>query len=188
MGVDLGGGEAFVTQHFLHGTEVGTVLHQFGGEAVAEAVWRHILVQAGLVDSLLDELEDRHAGEVVATEVEEDVLFLAGLGSELAAGGVDIVLQKVQRMGVDGHPALFIAFADDLQHFLFGVDVGETEIDQLGDPKATTVEHFDDDIVAVLPWKATVEGVLYGGDILVSEHVGQMLWTVGHVDQFGRIL
>ena len=38
MGVDLGGGKAFVAQHFLHGAQIGTILHQLGGKAMAEAV------------------------------------------------------------------------------------------------------------------------------------------------------
>ena len=38
VGVDFSGREALVAEHLLHSAEVGTVLHQLGGEAVAEAV------------------------------------------------------------------------------------------------------------------------------------------------------
>ena len=44
VGVDLGGGDALVTQHLLHGAEVGTVLDELGGEAVAEGMGAHVFV------------------------------------------------------------------------------------------------------------------------------------------------
>ena len=47
VGVDFGGGDAFVAEHFLHGTEVGAALHEVGGERVAEGVWADGLGDAG---------------------------------------------------------------------------------------------------------------------------------------------
>ena len=34
MGVDFRGGDAFVTKHFLYGTEVGAVLHKLSRKTV----------------------------------------------------------------------------------------------------------------------------------------------------------
>ena len=65
MGVDLGGGEAFVAQHLLYGTEVGTILYQFGGETMAQTVRRDIFLNAGLLYRLFDKLEDRYAREMM---------------------------------------------------------------------------------------------------------------------------
>ena len=93
VGVYLGGGEAFVSQHFLHSTEVGTVLHQFGSETVTEAVGRDIFVQASLIDSLFDKLEDSNAREMVTAKIEEYIFFFAWLRGELTADGEDVVLQ-----------------------------------------------------------------------------------------------
>ena len=36
MGVELGGGYAFVAQHALYGTQVGTAFKQMGGKGVAQ--------------------------------------------------------------------------------------------------------------------------------------------------------
>ena len=44
VGVDLSGREALVAEHLLHSAEVGTVLHQLGGEAVAEGMGAHVFV------------------------------------------------------------------------------------------------------------------------------------------------
>ena len=38
MGIDFGSGDGFVSQHLLHGPEVGTPLHQMGGKGVPEGV------------------------------------------------------------------------------------------------------------------------------------------------------
>ena len=42
----------------------------------------------------------------------------------------DVVLHQLQGTGIDGHPAFLVAFAEDLEHLLLGVDVGEFEVDQ----------------------------------------------------------
>ena len=172
VSVYLSGGEAFMTQHLLHGTEVSTILHQFGCKAVAQTVGRDVLVETRLFDSFLDELENRNAREVVAAKIEEYIFFLAWLRCELAAEGVDIVVEQMQRMAVDGYPTFLIALADNLEHFLFKINIGQLEIDQFGDPKATAIQHFDDNIIAGGSGKAAVESVLKSRYVLVGKHVG----------------
>ena len=39
VGIDLGGRDVGVSEHHLHGSEIGAVLEQVGGEAVAEHMW-----------------------------------------------------------------------------------------------------------------------------------------------------
>ena len=39
MGVDFGGGNAFVAEHFLHSPKVGTAFQQMGGEAMPKRMW-----------------------------------------------------------------------------------------------------------------------------------------------------
>jgi hypothetical protein len=99
-----------------------------------KAVRGDILVEAGHFHGLLDKLENGHTGEMVAPEIEEDILLLAWLGHQLAADGEQIVLQEAEGAGVDRHPAFLVAFAKDLQHLLFGIDIGEFEIAEFGDP------------------------------------------------------
>lgn len=38
MGIDLRGGDAFMSQHFLHCTKVGTAFYQMRGEGMAEGM------------------------------------------------------------------------------------------------------------------------------------------------------
>ena len=47
VGVDFGGLELGVAKEFLHGAEVGAVVEQVGGEAVAEFVGRDRGVESG---------------------------------------------------------------------------------------------------------------------------------------------
>ena len=62
MGVDFGGGDAFVPQHLLHGTEVGAALHEVCGERVAEGVWTDRLGDAGGGGQRFDNQEYHLAG------------------------------------------------------------------------------------------------------------------------------
>ena len=79
MRVYLGGGDAFMAEHFLHGAEVGAALDEVRGEGVPERVWTHRLVDAGRHHPLLHEHEDHLAGEVRPPAVQEDVIFLSFL-------------------------------------------------------------------------------------------------------------
>jgi hypothetical protein len=45
-GVDLGGGDRGVTQHLLHGAEIGAPRQQMGGEAVPERMRTDIAAQS----------------------------------------------------------------------------------------------------------------------------------------------
>lgn len=38
VGVNFCGGETLVAEHFLHSTQVGTILYEFGGKTMSEAV------------------------------------------------------------------------------------------------------------------------------------------------------
>ena len=64
MRVNLGGGDAFVAEHFLHGTQVGAALDEVRGKGVPERVRTHCLVDACRCHPLFHEHEDHLAGEV----------------------------------------------------------------------------------------------------------------------------
>lgn len=188
VGVDLGGGDFLVAQHLLHGAQVGAVLHQLGGEAVTERVGRDVLTDARRLYRLLKEHEDVVAAEVCTVAVEEDVLVLARLGRDVGSDGADVGEQQIQGVGVDGHPPLLGALAEDKEALFLGIDVGEFEVHQFGDTEATAVEHLDNDVVAFLVGAASVEGGLDTGDVVVGEHIGKMLRSNRHVEQFGGVV
>ena len=123
VGINLRGGDTFVSQHLLHGTEVGTVLHQFGGETVTEGMGTHMLANASVGNGLFQKHEDIVAREVRPAAVEENILLLVGLRFDVRADGVNIGGQHLEGMGVDGHPAFFAALTEDLKHSLVGIDI-----------------------------------------------------------------
>ncbi len=58
VGVDLGGGDIGVAEHFLDDAEVGAVVEEVGGEAVAELVGMDFLGEASSGGAFVDDLFD----------------------------------------------------------------------------------------------------------------------------------
>ena len=58
VGVDLGGGDVGVAEHFLDDPEVGAVVEEVGGEAVAELVGMNFLGEASSGGAFVDDLFD----------------------------------------------------------------------------------------------------------------------------------
>jgi hypothetical protein len=52
MGVDLGGGDTFMPQHFLDGPEVGAAFDEMSGEGMAKGVRGYVFVDAGETDQV----------------------------------------------------------------------------------------------------------------------------------------
>lgn len=66
VGVELGGAYAFVAEHGLYGTEVGTALEEVGGEGVAQGVGGDGTRDAGTGGQHLYGVEHGDAREVLA--------------------------------------------------------------------------------------------------------------------------
>ena len=58
VGVDLGGGDVGVAEHFLDDAEVGAVVEEVGGEAMAELVGMDFLGEASSGGAFVDDLFD----------------------------------------------------------------------------------------------------------------------------------
>ena len=58
VGVDLGGGDVGMAEHFLDDSEVGAVVEEVGGEAVAELVGMDFLGEASSGGAFVDDLFD----------------------------------------------------------------------------------------------------------------------------------
>ena len=67
VGVELGGAYAFVAEHGLYGTEVGTALEEVGGKGVAQGVGGDGACDAGTGGQHLYGVEHGDAREVLAT-------------------------------------------------------------------------------------------------------------------------
>lgn len=71
MGVDLGGGNGAVTEHFLDGADVGAVNEEFGGVAVAQGMRRDLFSNSGFESGFADYGLDTDGGEAMFFLVEE---------------------------------------------------------------------------------------------------------------------
>ena len=61
MGIDLGGPDTLMSQHFLDGPQVSPSLQQMGCERVPEGVRTDDLLDAGQFRLHFDDVEDRDA-------------------------------------------------------------------------------------------------------------------------------
>lgn len=71
VGVDLGGGDGAVPEHFLHGADVGAVNEQFGGVAVAQGMRCDLLGDSGFESGFADDGLNADGGEAMFFFVEE---------------------------------------------------------------------------------------------------------------------
>ena len=69
VGVDFGGSDGFVAEHFLDGPEVGTAFDEVGGEGVAEGMRGDGFFDAGFFGELFDEHEDINPGKCSAIAI-----------------------------------------------------------------------------------------------------------------------
>ena len=62
--VDFGGGNAFVTEHLLYGTKVGSAFKQVCRKGVSQCVWADFAFDSGEVGKLFYDFENRNATDV----------------------------------------------------------------------------------------------------------------------------
>lgn len=126
VGVDLGGGYAFVAEHGLDGAEVGSALEEVGGEGVAEGVGRDVAGDARLGAEFLDEVEDHDSADVfdAALDGDEDVVLVFGRYLPLVAVE-EVELEFLDGLGGDGHEALFGSLALDADELFVEIEIGE---------------------------------------------------------------
>ena len=94
MGVDFGGANAFMTQHALDGTQVGSAFQQVGGEGMAEGMWANGFLEPDVVGKLFDDVENHDAGDVRAPFADEYKVFIS-LFDGYAVAVNEIVFQFV---------------------------------------------------------------------------------------------
>jgi len=80
VGVDLGGGDAGVAEHFLEGADFGSSGEHVGGKAVAEGVGADSLIGTDALCVTADEFPEHHTGEGTTGAGEEEGagVFFAG--------------------------------------------------------------------------------------------------------------
>src|ERR1700744_736626 len=71
MSINLGCGDAFMTQHLLDCAQIGSAFDKMGGEGMPEGMGRDILGYTGQVGQVADDVEDHHPGEPASAPVKE---------------------------------------------------------------------------------------------------------------------
>src|SRR5580700_8746939 len=72
VGIDLGGGDAFVAEHFLNGTKIGAAFDEVGGEGMAKGMRGDVLGNPGLFYEVFKQQKDHDAAKAAAAAVEEE--------------------------------------------------------------------------------------------------------------------
>ena len=140
VGVDLGGADGGVAEHGLDASKIGSVVEKVRGEAVAEDVGRHVLVDAGHRSVIGDEtlngagrkfsLRSREAGAVVSP---------GGI-----FGVVEVVVEGAHGHISQHHVAGLVALSDDSGGVFIQVEHAVGEIDELGKTEAGRIEKLHD--------------------------------------------
>ena len=85
VGVDFGGSDAFMAQHTLDGTQIGTTFQQVGGERMTECMRTDVLFQTNGIGQFLDEMEYHDAGNVLSSFADKHIVFVPGFdGCQIA--------------------------------------------------------------------------------------------------------
>ena len=123
--VYLGGGDGFVTEHSLDGTQIGTSFEQGGSKGVAECVGGNFFLYTCFLHEVFDHEEHHDSGEgFAATFADEDIVLVFGRDVDVAAFG-KIELEFVDCLGRDGDEALLAAFSFHLDKFVIEEEVAE---------------------------------------------------------------
>src|SRR4051812_18539812 len=69
VGVNLGGGNIPVAEHFLDAAQIAPPVQQVGGEGVPEGMWADLLVQRRLPDPFIDDIPRPAVGQTQAARV-----------------------------------------------------------------------------------------------------------------------
>jgi hypothetical protein len=148
VGIDLGGGNAFVAEHFLDGAEVGAAFHEVGGERMTEGMRGDIFCDTGLPDQVFEEQEDHLPRKLAAPSVEKEGVFMTGFCAEVDADILLIDADIFDGGAADGYQSFLIAFADHADVAHVQVEAGDPEVDDFTDAQTAAVHGFEDGLIA----------------------------------------
>src|SRR5271167_93651 len=157
VGVFLRGGKRLVAEEFLNGAQVSAIGEKMRGKGVAQGMRMQIPIHVDEADIFLDDAADGALREPAADVIEENGFSVRGIAMATAAArGLQeqllpkgpIFVEGFLGLASVGDNAFLVPFADDAQHTLFLVDVGEIEAGKFTDAQACGVEQFQQGAVA----------------------------------------
>jgi hypothetical protein len=123
MGIDFGGNDARMAQHFLHCSKIGTALYEMGGKRVSECMGTDAFFDSCFKGQGFDEFEHRYSGQACAAWIEKDIIFIATLDGNMDSDLVEINLYEFKCSISYGYKPFFIPFAGNLDEFIFGMHI-----------------------------------------------------------------
>ncbi len=182
MQVDGGGGEEGVAEELLDEGNLDAVLEQMGGEAMAQTMDTGLVGQTGpsqgsIIDVLCGALAD---GVLIGT-----------LGEEPVSGPMDAVpgAQLLKEIVAEGNEALATSLGmGDTELEALGVDVGDADMDGLGEAKPASIDGHEQSPGERIPVGADGEETF---DFVGTEDTGKWAGTPRGADageQDGYIL
>lgn len=187
MGVDLGGSDAFVSQHFLDGAQVGPAFDKVRRETVPECMRANVFLEPDTLNLFFDDEKYHHPAEFFASFVEKDKLFVAFGRLDMDADVLDVDAQVLQGIPADGDEALLVALADDPQKADVGEDLAGLEVREFRYPEPRTVEDFEHGAVSVALGAAEGDAFEDIVDFVVAEGIGEFAAEFGRFEELGGV-
>lgn len=120
MEIDLGGGDGFMAEHLLDGTQIGSPLEQMGGKGVAQSMGRNGALDSGLLGEPTHYLKDPLACEPATAPVEKQDILVARLDLE-PRSVIHPYLDLLEGTIRDGDYALLVSLAGDREKSLMRI-------------------------------------------------------------------
>lgn len=147
VGVDLGGGDAGVSEEFLEGSDFRSVGEHVGGEAVSEGVGADLVACSDADGVLFDESPEHFAGHLFSSAGDEEPTFVLAF-DHVGSFEVEVFFEAFNGEGIEVHHAFLVSFSEASTEGLFDLEVAEFQTDQFGSAAACSVEHGEDGAVA----------------------------------------
>ena len=138
-------------------------------------MWTHVLANSCQLAQLLDDVENHHSCEAVATAVKEEDVLAATFYHLVAARLLQVKVDLPQCFLRDGDEALLVALAHYYYVFLLSKDLRKSQLHQLAHTQPAAVEHLNDGAVALPLWVAQVDAGNHLVDFGNGEYLGQVL-------------
>ena len=130
MGINLRGGNIGMSQHFLNGTQIGTVGKQMGGKGMAQYMRCNVRCNTGLLPVLLDNLPESLPGKPFAAFIQKQNIGLPAV-HHIRPAGINIAVQRIQRILPQRNHPFFGAFAEAAHISHLKAYIGKAQINQL---------------------------------------------------------
>ena len=183
--IDLSSGNRSMSEGLLNNKDVRGACIQTGCEAVPEAMRRDSLVDPSFDNPLIESTLDLPSGDSVLYLTEEECLaFNEGLLALL-----QIVMQNGTHLSVQKPVNDLSAFSPDRDPLLQEVDVGNIEVDELGEPDTVVQKEIDDDQVSIcLPAFLESNGLQKDAFLVFCQEDGRLSVLALDLNAYGGIV